>query len=43
MHKNALLRAENKRLREANTGLAKRRKAKKLRLREGGTIEISEA
>ena len=43
MHEVALLRAENKTLREANTSLAKRRKAKRSRLQEGGTLNISEA
>lgn len=43
MHEAALLRAEVKTLREANTGLAKRRNAKKSRLQEGGTLEVGEA
>lgn len=43
MHENALLRAEVKTLREANSSLAKRRRAKKTRLRQGGTLEIGEA
>ena len=43
MHENALLRAEVKMLREANSSLAKRRRAKKARLRQGGTLEIGEA
>ena len=43
MHEVALLRAENKTLREANSSLAKRRRTKKARLRQGGTLEIGEA
>ena len=43
MHENALLRAEVKTLREANSSLAKRRRAKKTRLRQGGTLKIGEA
>ena len=43
MHENALLQAEVKTLREANSSLAKRRRAKKTRLRQGGTLEIGEA
>ena len=43
MHEAALLRAEVKTLREANTGLVKRRNAKKSRLQEGGTLEVGEA
>ena len=43
MHEVALLRAENKTLREANSSLAKRRRTKKTRLRQGGTLEIGEA
>jgi len=42
MHENALLRAEVKTLREANSSLAKRRRAKKTRLRHGGTLEVGE-
>ena len=42
MHENALLRAEVKTLREANSSLAKRRRAKKRRVREGGTLSIGE-
>ena len=43
IHEVALLRAENKTLREANSSLAKRRRTKKTRLQQGGTLEISEA
>ena len=43
MHEVALLRAEVKTLREANTSLAKRRKAKRTRLQEGGALEIGKA
>ena len=43
MHKVTLLRAEVKTLREANSSLSKRRKAKKTRIREGGTLSIGEA
>ena len=43
MHEVALLWAENKTLREANSSLVKRRRAKKTRLRQGGTLEIGEA
>ncbi|OAQ60909.1 ankyrin repeat domain-containing protein [Pochonia chlamydosporia 170] len=42
MHKMALLKAENQQLREANALLSKRRRAKKKRLREGGSITIAE-
>ena len=43
MHEVALLKAENRTLREANSNLAKRRKAKKTRVRQGGTLEVDEA
>ena len=43
IHKVALLRAEVKTLREANTSLVKHRKAKKKRLQEGGTLKIGQA
>lgn len=43
MHEVALLGAENETLREANSSLEKRRKAKKTRLRQGGTLRIGEA
>ena len=42
MHEVALLRAEVKTLRAANSSLAKRRRAKKTRVREGGTLSIGE-
>ena len=42
MHKIALLEAENKTLREANTTLSKRRRARKSRLRQGGSMTIAE-
>ena len=42
MHEVALLRAEVKTLREANSSLAKRRRANKTRVREGGTLSIGE-
>ena len=42
MHELALLKAENRTLREANTSLAKRRRIKKSRLRQGGTLSIGE-
>ena len=42
MHEVALLKAENRLLREANTSLAKRRRVKKSHLRQGGTLSIGE-
>jgi hypothetical protein len=42
MHKMALLKAENELLREANTTLSKRRRARKTRLRQGGSMTIAE-
>ena len=42
MHENALLKAEVQKLRKANTSLAKRRRAKKTHLRQGGTLSIGE-
>ena len=42
MHKMALLKAENKTLQEANATLSKRRRAKKTRLRQGGSMSIAE-
>ena len=42
MHELALFKAENRTLREANTNLAKRRRAKKTRVRQGGTLSIGE-
>jgi hypothetical protein len=43
MHKMALMRDEIKQLREANELLSKRRRAKKTRLRNGGSLSIQEA
>ena len=42
MHENALLKAENRNLREANISLAKRRRAKKAHIRQGGALSIGE-
>ena len=42
MHELALFKVENRTLREANTNLAKRRRAKKTRVRQGGTLSIGE-
>ncbi|KJZ70216.1 hypothetical protein HIM_10402 [Hirsutella minnesotensis 3608] len=42
MHQVALLKAEVTQLREANTILSKRRRARKTRLRQGGSITIAE-
>uniref|UniRef100_A0A8H7K3S6 Transposase n=2 Tax=Bionectria ochroleuca TaxID=29856 RepID=A0A8H7K3S6_BIOOC len=42
MHKMALLKAENQLLREANAILSKRRRAKRTRLRQGGSMTIDE-
>ncbi len=42
MHKMALLRAENKTLQEANATLSKRRRARKTRLHQGGSMTIAE-
>lgn len=42
MHENALLRAENRNLREANIRLAKSRRAKKAHIRQGGALNIGE-
>src|SRR6478736_1297796 len=42
MHKMALLKAEVNQLREANALLSKRRRARKTRLRQGGSITIAE-
>ena len=41
IHENTLLQAEVKTLREVNSSLVKRWRAKKTRLRQGGTLEIS--
>ena len=43
MHENALLKAEVRNLRTANSNLAKRRKAKKTRVQREGTLSIGEA
>ena len=43
MHENALLKAEVRNLRKANSNLAKRRRAKKTRVQHGGTLAIGEA
>lgn len=42
MHKMALMQSEIRDLRAANEALSKRRRAKKTRLREGGTLSIQE-
>lgn len=43
MHEVALLRAENSSLRKANEALSKRRRAKKTRVRLGGSLTIQDA
>jgi len=43
MHEVALLRTEVSALRKANKGLSKRRKAKKIRIRLGGSLIVQEA
>ena len=43
MHKFALLKAENQSLRQANEELSKRRRAKKIHLRQGGSLSQQEA
>jgi len=43
MHEVALLRTEVSALRKANKGLSKRRRAKKTRMRLGGSLTIQEA
>ncbi|KAK7571520.1 hypothetical protein V3481_018732 [Fusarium oxysporum f. sp. vasinfectum] len=43
MHENALLRAENRDLRQANEILGRRRRAKRTRLQKGGAITVGEA
>ena len=43
MHKMALLKEENARLQEANQILNRRRRAKKTRLRRGGTLTVQDA
>jgi hypothetical protein len=42
MHKLALLKAENRALRQANEELSKRRRAKKIRLRQGGSLSVQD-
>ena len=42
MHRMALLKVENEQLREANALLSKRRRARKTRLRQGGSMTIDE-
>jgi hypothetical protein len=43
MHQLVLLKAENQNLRQANEVLSKRRRAKKTRLRQGGSLSQQEA
>jgi hypothetical protein len=43
MHQLALLRAENQSLRAANESLSKRRRTKKQRLRQGGSLSVEDA
>jgi hypothetical protein len=43
MHQLALLKAENQSLRQANETLSKRRRAKKTRLRQGGSLSQQDA
>lgn len=43
MHEVAILRSENASLREANKALSKRRRAKKTRLRLGGSLSTQDA
>ncbi|KFZ24411.1 hypothetical protein V502_01111 [Pseudogymnoascus sp. VKM F-4520 (FW-2644)] len=43
MHQLALLKAENQNLQQANEVLSKRRRAKKTRLRQGGSLSQQEA
>jgi len=43
MHEVALLRTEVSVLRKANKGLSKRRRAKKTRIRLGGSLTVQEA
>lgn len=43
MHELALLKAENQTLRQANQALSKRRRAKKTRLQQGGSLSQREA
>ena len=43
MHQLALLKAENQNLRQANEVLSKRRRARKTRLQQGGSLSQQEA
>lgn len=43
MHRVALLEVENSSLRKANGALSKRRRAKKTRVRQGGSLTIQDA
>ena len=43
MHQLVLLKAENQNLQQANEALSKRRRAKKTRLRQGGSLTQQEA
>ncbi|KAK1638453.1 hypothetical protein BDP81DRAFT_424998, partial [Colletotrichum phormii] len=43
IYRNTLLEAENKTLREENNLLSRRRRSKKTRLRQGGSLTIAEA
>ena len=43
MHEVALLKSENKILREANEALSKRQRAKKTRIRLGGSLIIGDS
>src|SRR4029434_8758906 len=43
MHENALLRAENQDLRQANEILSRRRRAKRTRLQKGGVMIVDQA
>ena len=43
MHELVLLKAENQSLRQANEALSKHRRAKKIRLRQGGSLTQQEA
>jgi hypothetical protein len=42
MHENALLRAENRDLRQVNEILSRRRRAKRTRLQKGGVMTVEE-
>jgi hypothetical protein len=43
MHENALLRAENRNLRQVNEILSRRRRAKRTRLQKGGAMTVEDA